>query len=216
MAQQHGNEHTPRGLTAQKAAQYVGVSVNAFSNLVAEGHLPVPINIGGHLLWDRHSIDRYFDVAGAKTPDLKAWHELMLIAFPEYAAAQGVGAESPEVRPTWTRKKYEHWYEMPEGPERDRRQAREEAEERAEIRRSPMGKWERVALWELYRHRGKPIDAGIMRGVTFRTHERLKARGYVSIKADRYGHARFWKITPKGIEAIKGIPEEQPPELRKE
>lgn len=60
-----------RGLGQKAAAAYVGVSASAFMQMVAKGQMPAPILLDGHVLWDRHSIDRSFDVSGTKTPDMK-------------------------------------------------------------------------------------------------------------------------------------------------
>lgn len=212
MAHEHSSDLTPRGLTPQKAAQYVGISLNAFMALVGEGRLPAPVLIGSHALWDRHAIDRYFDIAGDKTPDLEAWQGMLEVVFPELIAQ---GRQEAAATKPFRPKRYSSWTEMPEGPARDRRRAREDARERAEIRKSPLGKWEKVALWELYRRRDQWLDANVMAGVTFRTHGALKARGYVSTRNDEHGNVQYWQINQKGIEAVQDIPEEPSPKYRK-
>lgn len=77
-----------------------------------------------------------------------------------------------------------------------------------------MGKWERAALWELYRRQGKLVDANVTRGVTFRTHEALHARGYVTVRRNKHEQVQYWQITDRGIAAVKEIPEEDAPSLR--
>lgn len=205
MAQTDGNQQ--RGLGQKDAAAYVGVPVSAFLQMVAKGHMPAPLMLDGHVLWDRHRIDRYFDVLGAKTPDMKAWEELLKLALGDDAPKESETVRSATGKPP-------HWHEMPAGPDREKQRAKEGAKWRAEVRGSPLGKWERVALWELFRRRGKLVDANMMRGVTFRTHDSLKARGYVTRRDDENGQARYWQITKKGIEAVKKLPEEVRPALR--
>ncbi|HEX7051757.1 MAG TPA: hypothetical protein VF188_16245 [Longimicrobiales bacterium] len=64
----------PRGLSAELAAAYVGVSVNTFLDQVEKGVWPKPKRIkgglaanddgktrGGRLIWDRAEIDARFD-----------------------------------------------------------------------------------------------------------------------------------------------------------
>jgi predicted DNA-binding transcriptional regulator AlpA len=43
------------------AAAYVGISRTKFRELVGEGLLPKPINIGGCVRWDRLELDAAFD-----------------------------------------------------------------------------------------------------------------------------------------------------------
>lgn len=197
----------PRGLAQAEAAAYVGVTVGAFMKLVTDGRMPVPKRVGLHVLWDRQDIDRYFDALRSDLPDMEAWRSMLKAAFGD----QVPPAAEPAFR---SAKKAEHWYDLPPGPEQDKRRAKEEAEDRAEIRKRPMDKWERVALWELYRRRGKLVHADLMRRVTFRTHEALHARGYVSVRRNKHGQVEYWQITDRGIAAVKEIPEEEAPSLR--
>jgi predicted DNA-binding transcriptional regulator AlpA len=39
--------YPPRGLRASRAAAYLGMSENSFLNLVEEGKMPKPLQIGG-------------------------------------------------------------------------------------------------------------------------------------------------------------------------
>lgn len=58
---------TPRGLTREAAAEYVGCrTVSAFSSQVRRGLLPGPIP--GTRLWDRIAIDRALDRASGLQP----------------------------------------------------------------------------------------------------------------------------------------------------
>lgn len=54
----------PRGLSAEQAAAYVGVSVNTFLEEVKAGRWPEPQRRGrngGRKIWDRRQIDQRYD-----------------------------------------------------------------------------------------------------------------------------------------------------------
>ena len=51
----------PRGLSAEEAAAYVGVSRNKFLAEVEQGLWPQPETRGGRKIWDRHPIDQAWD-----------------------------------------------------------------------------------------------------------------------------------------------------------
>jgi hypothetical protein len=50
-----------RGLSRQKSARYVGVSVTLFDELVAEGFMPEPFTIRSRKLWDIRALDAAID-----------------------------------------------------------------------------------------------------------------------------------------------------------
>ena len=50
----------PRGLSREVAAAYIGVSPPTFDNLVREGKMPKPFEIGTRRVWDRVEIDALF------------------------------------------------------------------------------------------------------------------------------------------------------------
>lgn len=52
---------TPRGLTREAAAEYLGLSLSGFDAWVAEGRIPGPIP--GTRRWDRKAIDLALDRA---------------------------------------------------------------------------------------------------------------------------------------------------------
>jgi len=54
----------PRGLSREAAAQYVGVSPGKFDELVKDGKMPQPLQIGSRRLWDRRALDQAFDRLG--------------------------------------------------------------------------------------------------------------------------------------------------------
>ncbi|MGB3338703.1 MAG: hypothetical protein WBA73_16130 [Devosia sp.] len=197
----------PRGLQQDAAAAYAGVTTGAFMKLVAEGRMPVPKRLGGHLVWDRYDIDRYFDAMRSDLPDMAAWQSLLTAALGEKPPP------APDMSSSST-KTYKHWYDMPVGPEMLKRKEKEDARDRAELRKRPMGKWERVGLWELYRRRGKLVDVDLMRGVAWSTHEALHTRGYVTVRRNKHEQIVYWQINDRGIEAVKKIPEEPSPSFR--
>ncbi len=50
----------PRGLRRTQAAAYIGISPTKFDELVADGLMPLPKEIGTRRLWDRWVIDEAF------------------------------------------------------------------------------------------------------------------------------------------------------------
>jgi predicted DNA-binding transcriptional regulator AlpA len=51
-----------RGLSRGEAAEYIGVGVSTFDALVADLRMPAPKRIDGRRVWDRHQLDRAFDL----------------------------------------------------------------------------------------------------------------------------------------------------------
>ena len=50
-----------RGLRRADAANYVGLGVNKFDELVKDGRMPRPKKIDGAIVWDIKMLDVYFD-----------------------------------------------------------------------------------------------------------------------------------------------------------
>lgn len=50
----------PRGLSRPEAADYVGVSVGKFDEMVKDGRMPGPKRIDSRLVWDRLRLDEAF------------------------------------------------------------------------------------------------------------------------------------------------------------
>ncbi len=50
----------PRGLSRVQAAEYVGVGVTKFDELVGDGRMPRPKRIDGRTVWDRTKLDEAF------------------------------------------------------------------------------------------------------------------------------------------------------------
>jgi predicted DNA-binding transcriptional regulator AlpA len=60
----------PRGLSRVQAAEYIGVGVTKFDEMVEDGRMPKPKRIDGRNVWDRIEVDEAFaaldDEAGPK------------------------------------------------------------------------------------------------------------------------------------------------------
>jgi len=60
----------PRGLSRVQAAEYIGVGVTKFDEMVMDGRMPKPKRIDGRTVWDRIKLDEAFaaldDAAGPK------------------------------------------------------------------------------------------------------------------------------------------------------
>ncbi len=50
----------PRGLSYNQAAWYVGVAADFFDDMIHEGMMPEPKQIGSQLMWDRWEVDIAF------------------------------------------------------------------------------------------------------------------------------------------------------------
>lgn len=50
----------PRGLSRVQAAEYIGVGVTKFDELVVDGRMPRPKRIDGRTVWDRIRVDEAF------------------------------------------------------------------------------------------------------------------------------------------------------------
>jgi len=51
----------PRLLSHEQAAEYCGVSLTFFDQMVADGRVPQPTRLGRRVLWDRHKLDVAID-----------------------------------------------------------------------------------------------------------------------------------------------------------
>ena len=51
----------PRGLSRGQSAEYVGVGVTKFDQMVDDGRMPRPKRIDGRLVWDRVKLDEAFE-----------------------------------------------------------------------------------------------------------------------------------------------------------
>jgi predicted DNA-binding transcriptional regulator AlpA len=63
----------PRGLSREQAAEYVGVGVSKFDQMVDDGRMPKPIEVDARRIWDRRALDRSFDALGGDADDTNEW-----------------------------------------------------------------------------------------------------------------------------------------------
>ncbi len=68
------NKITPLGLSRIEAADYVGVGVSKFDELVQLGQMPKPKKIGSRTLYDRRLIEQHFDELGSD--EVNPWDEI--------------------------------------------------------------------------------------------------------------------------------------------
>jgi predicted DNA-binding transcriptional regulator AlpA len=68
----------PRGLQREAAAQYIGVSVGKFDEMVSDGRMPKPLRIDGRKVWDRRALDQAFDALGDGADSANPWDELLV------------------------------------------------------------------------------------------------------------------------------------------
>lgn len=63
------NSCPPRGLGRPAAAEYIGISVSKFDQMVADGRMPTAKEIDRRKVWDRIELDEAFSALPAETPD---------------------------------------------------------------------------------------------------------------------------------------------------
>ena len=51
----------PRGLNREESAEYIGVGVSLFDEMVHDGRMPAPKVINSRVVWDRYRLDVAFD-----------------------------------------------------------------------------------------------------------------------------------------------------------
>jgi predicted DNA-binding transcriptional regulator AlpA len=64
----------PRGLSRVQSAAYIGVSASLFDQMVADGRMPKPIRVNSRVIWDRQSLDAYFEML-PDDADKNPWDE---------------------------------------------------------------------------------------------------------------------------------------------
>ena len=69
---------TPRGLSRVQAAEYIGVGVTKFDEMVSDGRMPKPKKIDGRVVWDRILLDEKFEALEdqSSTPKPRKWDSL--------------------------------------------------------------------------------------------------------------------------------------------
>ena len=67
----------PRGLSRVQAAEYIGIGVTKFDEMVNDGRMPRPKRIDGRTVWDRVRLDEAFDALNDEAVTQKnAWDGL--------------------------------------------------------------------------------------------------------------------------------------------
>jgi excisionase family DNA binding protein len=70
----------PRGLSREQAAEYIGVGVSKFDEMVKDGRMPRPKRIDGRIVWDLRKLDTAFDAlddeSAAPAPKENPWDGL--------------------------------------------------------------------------------------------------------------------------------------------
>lgn len=69
---------SPRGLSRETAAAYVGVSPVTFDVMVGDGRMPPPKQINARLVWDIRAVDVAFDRLPEKAIGRQSVREVML------------------------------------------------------------------------------------------------------------------------------------------
>jgi len=64
----------PRGLNREAAAQYVGIGVSKFDEMVTDGRMPGPKRIDGRKVWDKVALDCAFDALPGEGEVEVEWH----------------------------------------------------------------------------------------------------------------------------------------------
>lgn len=64
----------PRGLSRVQAAEYIGVGVSKFDEMVSDGRMPRPKRIDGRTVWDRMQLDAAFTAIDGV--DRNEWNDL--------------------------------------------------------------------------------------------------------------------------------------------
>ena len=66
----------PRGLSRMQAAEYIGVGVTKFDEMVGDGRMPRPKRIDGRVVWDRVKLDEAFDALDDEATLKNEWDDL--------------------------------------------------------------------------------------------------------------------------------------------
>jgi hypothetical protein len=56
---------SPRGLSRDQSAAYVGVGVTKFNEMVEDGRMPPPKHVDSRVIWDRYLLDQSFEALDA-------------------------------------------------------------------------------------------------------------------------------------------------------
>ncbi|MDQ2093279.1 helix-turn-helix transcriptional regulator [Rhodalgimonas zhirmunskyi] len=59
-----------------EAAAYIGIGASKFDTMVEDGRMPKPKKIDSRRVWDKHALDRFFDLLpGGDDSDNNPWDE---------------------------------------------------------------------------------------------------------------------------------------------
>jgi predicted DNA-binding transcriptional regulator AlpA len=67
---------SPRGLSREQAAAYVGISPSLFDTLVKDGRMPAPKRINSRTVWDRLQLDEAFTALPSNDTAVNPWDEI--------------------------------------------------------------------------------------------------------------------------------------------
>jgi predicted DNA-binding transcriptional regulator AlpA len=67
---------SPRGLSREQAAAYVGISPSLFDALVKDGRMPAPKRINSRTVWDRLQLDEAFTALPSNDTAVNPWDEI--------------------------------------------------------------------------------------------------------------------------------------------
>jgi predicted DNA-binding transcriptional regulator AlpA len=65
----------PRGLSRVQAAEYIGVGVSKFDEMVGDGRMPKPKRVDARTIWDRWQIDAAFTALDGARGDENPTHK---------------------------------------------------------------------------------------------------------------------------------------------
>src|SRR5215472_17608159 len=66
----------PRGLSRGQAAEYIGVGVTKFGEMVDDGRMPKPKRIDSRTVWDRIKLDEAFAALDDEAEQRNEWDDL--------------------------------------------------------------------------------------------------------------------------------------------
>jgi predicted DNA-binding transcriptional regulator AlpA len=66
----------PRGLSRVQAAEYIGVGVTKFDEMISDGRMPRPKRIDGRNVWDRIMLDAAFAALDDEAGPSNEWDAL--------------------------------------------------------------------------------------------------------------------------------------------
>jgi predicted DNA-binding transcriptional regulator AlpA len=74
---QDAMHYPPRGMSAERAAAYLGFSRSSFLRLVDEGVMPPPVRIRGVVTWDRLDLDAAYEDIKSSGKNQNTVHRLL-------------------------------------------------------------------------------------------------------------------------------------------